>query len=180
MSERDEQRLPDDESGSRSGEAGGPAVGGGLGGRSEESEHKRLSRNVSDLVSEVRVAQGAVQILFGFLLSIVFTSLFRQASGFEKILHMIAVVLAAGSTALLTAPPVWHRILFRTGSRAAIVRAGNRSVLAGLFCLAAAIIVVVALISKVVFGFIAMGVVGGAIGALFCVLWFVVPGKIRK
>lgn len=153
---------------------------GEAGGHSEEPEHRRLSRNVSELVSEVRVAQAAVQILFGFLLSIVFTSLFREASGFEKILHMTAVVLSAASTALLAAPPVWHRILFRTGSRAAIVRAGNRSVLAGLICLAAAVIVVVALISKVVFGFIAMGVVGGAIGALFCVVWFVIPGKIRK
>lgn len=148
--------------------------------RPEEPEHKRLSRNVSDLVGEVRVAQAAVQILFGFLLSIVFTGLFREASGFEKILHMSAVILAASSTAFLVAPPVWHRILFRTGSRGEILRAGNRSVLAGLICLAAAIIVVVALISKVVFGFVAMGVVSGAIGALFCVLWFVVPGKIRK
>ena len=147
---------------------------------SGEPEHKRLSRNVSDLVGEVRVAQAAVQILFGFLLSIVFTGLFRQASGFEKILHMSAVILAASSTAFLVAPPVWHRILFRTGSRGEILRAGNRAVLAGLICLAAAVILVVALISKVVFGFIAMGVISGAIGALFGVLWFVVPGKIRK
>lgn len=145
-----------------------------------EPEHQRLSRNVSEMIGEVRVAQAAVQILFGFLLSIVFTGLFRQASGFEKILHLSAVILAASSTALLTAPPVWHRMLFRTRSREAILRSGNRSVLAGLVCLAAAVVIVVALISKVAFGMIAMLIVAGCIGVLFFVLWFVTPRRLRR
>lgn len=145
-----------------------------------EPEHQRLSRNVSEMISEVRVAQAAVQILLGFLLSVVFTGLYRQASGFEKGLHLAAVVLAASSTAFLTAPPVWHRILFRRHSREAILRSGNRSVLAGLVLLAVAIVVVVALISKVAFGLGAMLAVAGSIGVLFFVLWFVVPRRLRR
>ncbi|GAA5163763.1 DUF6328 family protein [Amycolatopsis dongchuanensis] len=145
-----------------------------------ETPHQRLSRNVSDLLSELRVAQAGVQILFGFLLSVVFTSPFREASGFEKSMHLVAVVLAALATALLASPAAWHRILFREGRRDDILRVGNKTVLAGLVCLAAAVSDVVALIAKVVYGPVAMGVVGGLVAIAFCVLWFVVPALIRR
>jgi hypothetical protein len=146
----------------------------------EETPNQRLTRNVSELLSELRVAQAGVQILFGFLLSVVFTTPFREASGFEKAMHLLAVLLAAMSTALLTSPAAWHRILFRTGRREQILRAGNRAVLAGLVCLAAAITDTVALIAKVVYGPVAMGVVGGLVGLAFIVLWFVIPQLISR
>lgn len=146
----------------------------------EETPNQRLTRNVNELLSELRVAQAGVQILFGFLLSVVFTTPFREASGFEKSMHLFAVVLAAMSTALLTSPAAWHRLLFRTGRREQILRAGNRAVLAGLVCLAAAITDTVALIAKVVYGPVAMGVVGGLVGVAFIVLWFVVPKLISR
>ncbi|MTD55222.1 DUF6328 family protein [Amycolatopsis pithecellobii] len=142
---------------------------------SEETGEQRLARNVSELLSELRVAQAGVQILFGFLLSVVFTAQFRSASGFEKGMHLTAVVLAAVATALLTAPAAWHRMLFREGRRHDILRVGNRMVLAGLGCLATAVSIVVALIAKVVYGPVAMGVVGGLVAVTFVVLWFVVP-----
>jgi hypothetical protein len=146
----------------------------------EETPNQRLTRNVSELLSELRVAQAGVQILFGFLLSVVFTTPFREASGFEKAMHLLAVLLAAMSTALLTSPAAWHRILFRTGRREQILRAGNRAVLAGLVCLAAAITDTVALIAKVVYGPVAMGVVGGLVGLAFIMLWFVIPQLISR
>lgn len=146
-----------------------------MAGHDEETSNQRLARNVNELLAELRVAQAGVQILFGFLLSVVFTTLFREASGFEKAVHLAAVLLAAVSTALLSSPAAWHRILFRAGRRDDILRAGNRAVLAGLGCLAAAITATVALIAKVVYGSIAMAIVGVLVGATFAVLWFVVP-----
>lgn len=146
----------------------------------EETPDQRLARNINDLLSELRVAQAGVQILFGFLLSVVFTAQFRQASGFEKGMHLTAVLLAAVATALLIAPAAWHRILFREGRRDDILRAGNRTVLAGLACLAAAVSDVVALIAKVVYGPLAMGVVGGLVVAAFVVLWFVFPRLLHR
>jgi hypothetical protein len=145
-----------------------------------ESAAQRLTRNVNELLGELRVAQAGVQILFGFLLSVVFTSEFRAASGFEKALHMSAVLLAVLATALLAAPAVWHRILFRRGQRQEILDVGNRSVIAGLVCLAAAITVTVALIAKVVYGPAAMIVFAALITVLFGVLWFVVPRKLYR
>jgi hypothetical protein len=146
----------------------------------DETENQRLTRNVSELLSELRVAQAGVQILFGFLLSVVFTQTFRDASGFEKSLHLVAVLLAVVSTALLTAPAAWHRVLFRENQRHEILRVGNPVVIAGMVSLAGALVVTVALIAKVVFGPIAMAVMGLVVLTLFVVLWFVIPVRLRR
>ncbi|MFI6300371.1 DUF6328 family protein [Amycolatopsis thailandensis] len=140
-----------------------------------ETKNERLTRNVSELLQELRVAQAGVQILFGFLLTVVFTDEFHEASGFEKSVHLTAVLLTVTSTVLLTAPAAWHRLLFRTGNREQILTYGNRSVLIGLGCLAAAITTTVALIAKVVFGPVAMAILGVVSAVLFVGMWFVVP-----
>jgi Flp pilus assembly protein TadB len=145
----------------------------------DESTDKRLKRNVSELLGELRLAEAGVQILFVFLLSVVFTAAFHGVSEFEKSLHLTAVLLAETSTALLTAPAAWHRLLFRTGHRDAILRAGNRSIIAGLGFLAAAITVTVALIVKVVYGPVALAVIGPIVAAMFVLLWFVVPSRLH-
>ncbi|EMD22430.1 hypothetical protein C791_8501 [Amycolatopsis azurea DSM 43854] len=105
----------------------------------------------------------------------VFTDEFHEASGFEKAVHLTAVLLTVSSTVLLTAPAAWHRLLFRTGNRERILTYGNRSVLVGLGCLAAAISTTVALIAKVVYGPVAMAILGVVSAALFVGMWFVVP-----
>ncbi|WIY04824.1 DUF6328 family protein [Amycolatopsis mongoliensis] len=144
-----------------------------------ETRDEKLTRNVGELLQELRVAQAGVQILFGFLLSVVFTDRFHDASGFEKSLHLSAVVLAVAATALLTAPAAWHRLLFRTGSRDRILTVGNRLVLVGLVCLALAITSTVALIAKVVYGGIAMVVMAVLAVLLFGLLWFVMPFRLN-
>ncbi|QRP51352.1 DUF6328 family protein [Amycolatopsis sp. FDAARGOS 1241] len=140
-----------------------------------ETRNQKLQRNIGELLQELRVAQAGVQILFGFLLTVVFTQRFEAASGFEKALHMTAVLLAVGATVLLTAPAAWHRLLFRTGRRDEILRVGNRVVLAGFGCLAGSVTLTVALIAKVVFGTAALIATGGFVVLLFGLLWFVLP-----
>src|SRR5215207_5344813 len=103
-----------------------------------ETEHERLARNFSELLQELRVAQAGVQILFAFLLTVAFTSVFQSASGFVKGLHLVTVLLAAGATAMLTAPAAWHRVLFQRGRRVEIVRAANKFAINGLVLLALA------------------------------------------
>ncbi|QRP49697.1 DUF6328 family protein [Amycolatopsis sp. FDAARGOS 1241] len=148
--------------------------------RTGETHNEQLGRNVNELLQELRVAQAGVQILFGFLLTVVFTSQFHAASGFEKGLHLSAVLLAVSATALLAAPAAWHRVLFRTGAREDIVATGNRVVVAGLACLGLAITTTVALIVKVVYGPGAMVAVAGLVLALFAILWAVVPRVLRR
>jgi hypothetical protein len=144
-------------------------------GHTGESMEERLARNLGELLQELRVALAGVQILFGFLLAVVFTDRFRDASGFEKAWHLCAVASAAAATALLTAPAAWHRHLFRTGSRERIVTVGNRVALTGLVCLALAVTLTVGLIAEVGYGVVAMVVVTTVSGVTFGVLWFVAP-----
>jgi hypothetical protein len=145
-----------------------------------EADYARLARNVTDLLQELRVAQAAVQILFGFLLAVAFTEAFREGTQFEKVLHMTAVALTALSTAFLVAPAVWHRVVFQQGRRGELVRAGNFSALIGMAFLLAAVTVSVALIAKVTFGDAAMYAIGGSTGAIFFLVWFVVPMRLRR
>jgi len=141
----------------------------------EEDSQQRLARNVGELLQELRVAQNGVQVLFGFLLSVVFTDSYRQAGEFVHVTHVVVVLLTAASAGFLIAPAAWHRILFRRGAREAIVDRASRFVIIGLVLLAAAMAGTVLLIGYVVFGSVVGGVLGGAIGLLFGLLWFVWP-----
>lgn len=145
----------------------------------QETERQQLTRNLNELLGELRVAQAGVQILFGFLLAVVFTTTFRDASGFEKALHLATVLLAVASMSLLVAPVAWHRVLFRNGKRRRIINVGNRLVVSGLVCLALAMTTAVTLIVKVVFGVWAMLGVGVLVGVLFAILWFLAPQKLQ-
>jgi hypothetical protein len=144
-----------------------------------ESENDRLTRNVSELLQELRVAQAGVQFLFGFLLAVAFTEHYARASGFEQIVHLVAVVFATASVALLTAPAAWHRLLFRQGQRPQILRVANVLTVAGLVCLAIAMIATVLLLFKVVAGPTIAAVFAVLFAVVFGVLWFVLPLRTR-
>jgi hypothetical protein len=143
--------------------------------RPEESEQDRLVRNLGELLQELRVAQTGVQVLFGFLLSVIFTTPYERAGGFVHGLHVTTVMLAAGATCFLIAPAAWHRILFRYGKRELIVSYASRFALIGLVLLAAAMTGTVLLIGYVVFGGLAGGLLSAFVGALFLTMWFVLP-----
>ncbi|MFC4858781.1 DUF6328 family protein [Actinophytocola glycyrrhizae] len=144
-----------------------------------ESRDEQLARNVSELLQELRVAQAGVQFLFGFLLAVAFTQHYARASGFEQIVHLVAVVFATASVAMLTAPAAWHRLLFRQGQRPQILRVANQLMVAGLACLATAMTATVLLLFKVVAGPVVAAVFATLVGVMFTLLWFVLPLRAR-
>lgn len=145
----------------------------------EETHHARLTRNLAELLQELRVAQAGVQILFAFLLSVAFTDRFADAGTFVHVLHIVIVLLTCASAAFLIAPAAWHRMLFRKRRRAEIIRAANFCALSGLGLLAAAMACTVLLIAVVVIGpGWTSGVIGGCSAVLFAVLWFAYPLRI--
>lgn len=145
----------------------------------EESHNRRLARNLNELLQELRVSQAGVQILFGFLLSIVFTDRYASADTYVKTTHLITVLFTTAATALLTAPVAWHRVLFRLGRREQIITVANKLAVSGLVCLAVAVTGTVLLISEMVFGgwgAVAVAVIT-AIG--FATLWLLLPWRER-
>ncbi|USX50427.1 DUF6328 family protein [Lentzea sp. HUAS12] len=141
----------------------------------EESDQRRLARNVNELMQELRVAQAGVQILFGFLLSIAFTDKYASVSDYIRVTHLITVLCAAVAVAFLTAPAAWHRVLFRQGRREDVVDHGNTFALVGLAFLALAMTGTVLLLAEVVLGGWPAIVVGAFAFVVFSGLWFLLP-----
>ena len=148
--------------------------------QAEESETQQLSRNLNELLQELRVAQAGVQILFGFLLSIAFTDRYAEASGFVKGTHLVTVLFVVVAVVLLIAPVAYHRLLFRLGRREQIIEVSNRFAVAGLVSLALAMAGTVMLVVEVSIGTGAAIVAAAAAALLFATLWFVLPIRQRN
>ncbi|MGO4203938.1 DUF6328 family protein [Rhodococcus sp. TAF43] len=144
-----------------------------------ETPSARLARNFSELLQELRVAQAGVQILFAFLLAIVFTDVYAEQSAYVRGLHLVTMLCAAASSALLIAPAVWHRILFRHRRREEILRYANRCALAGSAFLAATMTGTVLIVAEVAVGGWFAKLIGVATAVVFVGLWFVVPRLLR-
>ncbi|MEV6263967.1 DUF6328 family protein [Streptomyces sp. NPDC051784] len=80
-----------------------------------ESEEERADRRWGDLLQELRVAQTGVQILFGFLLAVVFQPRFAELSTIDRNIYVVTVMFGSATAAALIGPVSYHRLL--TGRR---------------------------------------------------------------
>jgi hypothetical protein len=144
-----------------------------------ETATERLDRHWIELLQEVRVVQTGVQLLTGFLLTLPFQQRFATLGEPERAVYLVAVVLSAASTAALITPVAMHRLLFRRHARGALVAAGQRLALTGIWLLGLAITLVVGLIFDVVAGRTAGLATAGVALAMFVTLWVVVPLVVR-
>ncbi|GLW73480.1 membrane protein [Kitasatospora phosalacinea] len=101
-----------------------------------ETPNERADRRWTELLQEVRVAQTGAQILFGFLLSVVFTPRFTALDAFERGLYVVTVVLGALATGALIAPVAYHRLLAGRRLKPQLVDATARVVTLGVVLLA--------------------------------------------
>ena len=141
----------------------------------QESEAERLDRNLLELLGELRVALPGVQVLFAFLLVVPFNSGFADLTAGQERLYLLTLLSAGFASALLIAPTAQHRITFRMQEKEYIVRTGNRLMLAGLAFLALSMTCAIALVIDVVFSAATAIVCSALVGALFAVLWCVMP-----
>jgi hypothetical protein len=102
-----------------------------------ESEEERLTRNLNELLQELRVTQTGVQILTGFLLTLPFTNRFPDLDALQRNVYLAILSGSVVATGLIIGPVAFHRVLFRQGERHWIVTAADRSARAGLVALAA-------------------------------------------
>src|SRR4051812_2635312 len=126
-----------------------------------ETALERSDRHLAELMQEVRVAQTGVQVLFGFLLTVPFTTRFGALTGGDRALYFGTLAAAGTAAMLLIAPGAQHRVLFRCGDKEHIVRMANRYAIAGLACVALAMVGALVLVADVVFQSAAAGVAGG-------------------
>jgi phosphotransferase system glucose/maltose/N-acetylglucosamine-specific IIC component len=147
--------------------------------RKEPHAH-RLDRNYSELLQELRVVQTGVQILFAFLLAIAFQQRFGSVSGPERGLFLVALLSAACSSVLLTAPAAVHRILFRYNVKDEIVDVTARLVKAGMLFLAVAMVTGVTFVVMFVAGVAVAIALAGGLALLVAVTWVLAPQRRRR
>jgi Family of unknown function (DUF6328) len=141
----------------------------------KESQKERVSRELIELLNELRVALPGVQVLFAFLLAVPFSNGFSSATDTQKNMFFITLGLTTIASVLLIAPSSYHRINFRAQDKERLLYTANRWSIAGLFFLALAMVSAVVLIADYVYSrdmAVASGVVAGAIFGFF---WFAVP-----
>jgi hypothetical protein len=137
-----------------------------------ETELERADRQLGELLQELRVLVTGVQVLFAFLLTVPFSTGFKEVSAGERYLYLAILVAAAAAAGLLIAPTAMHRILFRQGDKQHIVWVASRLAIAGIACLAIAMSGIVALISGHLFGWVTGLIVGCLVGLYLVTLWF--------
>jgi hypothetical protein len=146
----------------------------------DESEADRLDRNLGELLQELRVAGLGVQVLFGFLLSLPFTTRFAQLSPSQRNLYLGTIVLAAVATALLLGPVAYHRLVFRQGKKERLVRAANIMAITGLGTVGLAVSAAVLLVTGYVSSGLTAGLITAFVTCMFAGLWFVFPLARRR
>ncbi|CAM5633010.1 MULTISPECIES: DUF6328 family protein [Streptomyces] len=145
-----------------------------------ETARERVNRRWNEVLQETRVAQTGVQILFGFLLSVAFTPLFRELESLDRGIYVTTVVLGASATGSLIAPVSIHRFLSGQRMKDDVVEVAGRLMMCGMVLLALTIGCTLLLILRfVVPGVLAEILVGGVM-LWFGLCWYVLPLYLRR
>jgi O-antigen/teichoic acid export membrane protein len=147
----------------------------------DETPLERLDRNTVELLNELRVAGTGIQVLFAFLLVVPFNTGFNKLSSFDRYDYFVTLLCIALAAALLIAPSVHHRLLFRHGEKAYLVDVANRlAILGGVFLLVGLTGILV-LIADVMWGGLTAAIVGVLTAAVVGALWFALPlSRLRR
>ncbi|MQY14422.1 hypothetical protein SRB5_45890 [Streptomyces sp. RB5] len=143
-------------------------------GRNETPE-ERADRRWGELLQELRVTQTGVQILFGFLLTVVFQPGFDGLGDADRRIYVLTVMLGAAATGALIGPVSIHRFLTGRRLKPQTVEWAARLTIVGLFLLLCTMASALLLILRVVTSDgLALWLVGGMV-VWFAVCWFLLP-----
>lgn len=145
----------------------------------DESPEERADRRWVELLQEVRVAQTGVQILFGFLLTVVFQPRFSELSDTDSNIYLATVVLGAVTTGALIAPVSFHRMVTGRQLKPQMVVWASRLTVVGLVFLLCTMASALLLILRVALhNAVALWIVAGLV-VWFVLCWFVLPAWAR-
>ncbi|MEE1839741.1 DUF6328 family protein [Streptomyces sp. NPDC007076] len=152
-----------------------PPDGRGSGDGRHESPEERADRRWTDLLQELRVAQTGVQILFGFLLAVVFQPRFAEISDTDRTIYVITVLLGSATAAALIGPVSYHRLLTGRRLKPQTVTWASRMTVLGLGLLFCTMCSTLLLILRVALhNAVALWLVGG-MALWFLICWLVFP-----
>ncbi|MFF9687829.1 DUF6328 family protein [Streptomyces sp. NPDC014623] len=140
-----------------------------------ETEAERADRQWGELLQELRVAQTGVQILFGFLLAVVFQPRFSDLSTVDRNIYVTTVMLGSATAAALIGPVSYHRLLTGRRMKPQTVIWASRLMKLGLGLLFGTMCCTLLLILRVALhNVVALWLVGG-MALWFLACWLVFP-----
>ncbi|WP_406387869.1 DUF6328 family protein [Streptomyces sp. NBC_00887] len=141
----------------------------------EETKEERADRQWTDLLQELRVAQTGVQILFGFLLAVVFQPRFADLSTADRNIYVVTVMLGSATAAALIGPVSYHRLLTGRRMKPQTVTWASRLTKLGLGLLFCTMCSTLLLILRVALHNVLALWLVGAMALWFLACWFVFP-----
>ena len=141
----------------------------------DETPEERADRRWGDLLQELRVAQTGVQILFGFLLTVVFQQRFTELSDTDRHLYTVTVVLGAATTGALVGPVAMHRLLTGRRLKPETVALASRLTVLGLVLLLCTMASSLLLVLRVAIRDTGAAWLVGLMVVWFVLCWFVLP-----
>ncbi|MEW1749876.1 DUF6328 family protein [Streptomyces angustmyceticus] len=143
-----------------------------------ESPEERADRRWNELLQEVRVIQTGVQILFAFLLTVVFTPRFATLPPADKTIYVVTVLLGAATTGALIGTVTFHRLVAGHRLKPETVLWASRLALLGIVLLLATVASALLLILRIALHNSAVPWVVAGLVAWFMVCWFALPAWI--
>ncbi|MET9505117.1 DUF6328 family protein [Streptomyces sp. NPDC006622] len=133
-----------------------------------------------ELIQEVRVAQTGVQILFGFLLTVVFTPRYATLEDTDRAIYIVTVVIGACATGALIGPVSLHRLVSGRRVKPQAVTWGSRMTFVGLVLLLATMTSALLLILRVATHNDFVPYLVTAVVVWYLVFWFGIPLWTRR
>ncbi|MFE0380707.1 DUF6328 family protein [Streptomyces inhibens] len=141
----------------------------------DESPEERADRRWNELLQEVRVIQTGVQILFGFLLTVVFTPRFTTLGPTDRTIYVVTVLLGAATTGALIGTVTFHRLVTGHRLKPETVYWASRLALVGIVLLLATVTSALLLILRIALDNSTVPWVVAGLVAWFMVCWFGLP-----
>ncbi|WP_394825458.1 DUF6328 family protein [Pendulispora albinea] len=141
----------------------------------KETPQARINREMTELLSELRIALPGVQMLFAFLLTVPFHETFARLSEELHIAFFFTFACTATAAILLIAPSSNHRIAFRAHDKERLLYRSNGFAIVGIAFLALAICGVVFLISGMLLGERLAPAAAAVPLVLILATWYIVP-----
>ena len=139
------------------------------------NDEEKRDRQMMELLNELRVALPGVQFLLAFLLTVPFAQGFERVTSFEKSVFYAALLFTAASVVFMIAPSATHRLRFHKNDRAFIVESANTYLIAGLACLAVALVLALIMVTDFLFDHWIVVAGPAMIALLLALLWFIRP-----
>src|SRR5215212_328791 len=90
------------------------------------TERQASACEMNELLQELRVILPGVQVLFAFLLTVVFSQRFTALEAYQKDIYFTALLSMAFATIFFIAPTSQHRLLWHTACQVVPEAAGGQ------------------------------------------------------